>query len=98
MMFKDDRGQPYRGYGLFAALSFDEGETWPVKKLITPGYEVQELDGGAWTSRFILDASHAEPRGYMAATQTPDGMIHLISSALYYRFNLAWLVGGNSKR
>ena len=25
------------------------------------------------------------------ATQTPDGTIHLISSGLHYRFNLAWL-------
>jgi len=38
-----------------------------------------------------MDATHAEPMGYLAATQTPDGIIHLASSALYYRFNLAWL-------
>ncbi len=33
----------------------------------------------------------AEPRGYMAGTQTPDGVIHLISSKQHYAFNLAWL-------
>ena len=25
-------------------------------------------------------ATHAEPQGYLAVTQTPDGIIHLISS------------------
>ncbi|MBN1579120.1 MAG: SUMF1/EgtB/PvdO family nonheme iron enzyme [Anaerolineae bacterium] len=91
MVFTGAEGKTYRGYGLFAALSFDEGASWPVRRLITPGHEDHELDGGAWTSRFVLDAIHAEPRGYMAATQTPDGVIHLISSALHYRFNMAWL-------
>jgi hypothetical protein len=38
-----------------------------------------------------MDAAHAEPKGYLAATQTPDNVIHLISSNLYYRFNIAWL-------
>ena len=38
-----------------------------------------------------MDATHAEPKGYLAATQTPDGIIHLISSGIHYRFNLAWL-------
>jgi hypothetical protein len=38
-----------------------------------------------------MDSSHAEPKGYLAATQTPDGSIHLVSSALHYTFNLAWL-------
>ncbi|MBM3493037.1 MAG: hypothetical protein FJX72_01750 [Armatimonadetes bacterium] len=32
--------------------------------------------------------------GYLAATQTPDGVIHLISSRLHYRFNLGWLKQG----
>jgi hypothetical protein len=38
-----------------------------------------------------MDETHAEPRGYLAATQTPNGLIHLISSKQYYVFNLAWL-------
>jgi len=91
MLFTDAYGRVYRGYGLFAALSFDEGMTWPVRKLITPGHATQTLNGGAWTGLFTLDATHAEPMGYLAATQSPDGVIHLISSALHYRFNLAWL-------
>ena len=90
MLFPDRAGNNYRGYGLYAALSFDEGKTWPVRKLLTDG-ETRFLNGGAWTRFFLMDQTHAEPQGYMAATQTPDGMIHLVSSRLYYRFNLAWL-------
>lgn len=76
--------------GLFVALSYDEGESWPVKKLLTDG-KTRTLDGGAWTGTFTLDATHAEPKGYLACTQSPDGMIHLLSSRVHYRFNLAWV-------
>lgn len=54
--------------GIFAAVSSDEGDSWPLRK---------HLDTG----------SH----GYLAATQTPDNTIHLITSHRHYRFNLAWL-------
>ena len=50
------------------------------------------MDGGAWTGFFEMDGSHAEPRCYLAGTQSPDGMIHLVSSRNHYRFNLPWLV------
>lgn len=90
MLFPDKAGNSYRGYGLYAALSYDDGKSWPVRKLLTDG-ETRLLNGGAWTQYFLMDATHAEPRGYMAATQTPDNWIHLLSSRLYYRFNLAWL-------
>ena len=78
--------------GLFVALSYDEGESWPVQKLLTDGKK-RVLDGGAWTGTFTLDARHAEPKGYLACTQSPDGVIHLLSSRVHYRFNLAWLEG-----
>ncbi len=87
----DASGREHTIYGLFAALSFDEGETWTVKKLVTSGDPPREFNGGGHTGQFVMDASHAEPMGYLAATQTPDGVIHLISSALHYRFNLLWL-------
>ncbi len=89
MEFTAQNGETFRGYGLYAALSYDEGKTWPVRKLITSGKG--KYDGGAHTGKFKTDATHAEPRGYMAATQSPDGVIHLISSRLHYRFNLEWL-------
>jgi sulfatase modifying factor 1 len=90
MDFDDAKGNKFRGYGMFAAVSFDEGKTWPFKKLITDGKQ-RFLVGGAWTGAFKMDASHAEPRGYLAVTQTPDNIIHLVSSAIHYRFNLDWL-------
>lgn len=76
--------------GLFVALSYDEGRSWPLKKLLTDGRK-RVLDGGAWTGTFTMDAAHAEPKGYLACTQGPDGVIHLLSSRVHYRFNLAWL-------
>ena len=90
MLFNKPNGGTYKGYGLYAAVSFDEGKTWPIKKLLTDG-TTRVLNGGAWTGVFTMDSVHAEPKGYMAATQTPDNVIHVISSNLYYRFNFAWL-------
>ena len=75
---------------MFAALSHDGGKTWPTQKLLTDGRE-RKLDGQGWTGTFTMDQTHAEPKGYLAAVQTPDGIIHLISSGMHYQFNLAWL-------
>lgn len=90
MEFEQPDGSIAKGYGLYAALSYDDGATWPVRKLLTDG-EIRELNGGAWTGDFTTDALHAEPRGYLCATQTPDNIIHLLSSRLHYQFNLKWL-------
>ncbi|MHC4336556.1 MAG: SUMF1/EgtB/PvdO family nonheme iron enzyme [Planctomycetota bacterium] len=88
---KDAAGKERRIYGMFAAVTFDEGKTWPLKKLLTAGGPSRKLNGQAWTQDFIMDDTHAEPLGYLAITQSPDNIIHLISSGLHYRFNLAWL-------
>jgi hypothetical protein len=85
----DTTGQTFRGRGMFAALSNDDGRTWPIEKLLTPG--IGHYNGCGWTDEFDTDPAHAEPKGYLAATQAPDGIIHLISSGLHYRFNLKWL-------
>jgi sulfatase modifying factor 1 len=76
--------------GLFGAVSFDEGETWPVKRLITdgqPDHQVERMDGHLFT----MGPNSAEPSGYMSVCQTPDGVIQLITSRQHYAFNLAWL-------
>ena len=91
MTFTDQKGREFTGHGMYAAVSFDDGKTWPVRKLLTPGEE--QFNGGAWTGDFTATPTRAEHAGYLAMTQTPDGMIHLISSRLHYRFNLAWLKG-----
>jgi hypothetical protein len=87
----DASGGKRRIFGMFAALSFDEGETWPIKKPITPGGPPRKLTGVTLSGSFLLDDTHAEPRGYLSACQTPDGVIQLISSGLHYAFDLTWL-------
>lgn len=94
MEFKRADGSTFRGYGMYAALSFDEGKTWPIRKLMTDGKE-RSMNGAGWTGSFIMDRNHAENRGYLAITQTPDNMIHLISSCNYYSFSPAWLMQPN---
>lgn len=91
MEITDAAGRRRTVFGMFAALSFDEGKTWPVRRLVTDDRPAHKLDGGAWTREFEMDPNHAEPRGYLAMTQSADGVIHLVSSALHYEFNLAWV-------
>ena len=88
--FTRNDGTEFTGHGLFAALSFDEGQTWPVRRLLTPGGGkrlVSSTDGG----KFTLSDTEAEPSGYLAMVQASDGTIHLNSSRNQYRFNLVWL-------
>jgi len=77
-------------HGLFVCVSEDEGESWSEPRLMTDG-KTRVLDGGAHTKVFTMTADQAEPKGYMTCVQTPDGMIHLLSSRLHYRFNLKWI-------
>ncbi|MHA1371407.1 MAG: sialidase family protein, partial [Promethearchaeota archaeon] len=86
----DSEGQKRRVYGLFSAISYDHGKTWTHHRLISDesGQTYPCMD---YRVNFVMDSCHAEPSGYLAACQTPDGMIHLISSSLHYKFNLAWL-------
>lgn len=75
---------------LFAAVSFDEGKTWPLRKVISdnlPDHAVFTMDHG----RVRMSPVRSEPQGYLAITQAGDGMIHLLSSINHYAFNLAWL-------
>ncbi|NBV20420.1 MAG: glycoside hydrolase [Proteobacteria bacterium] len=90
LKFKASDGSEFTGFGLFAALSFDDGKTWPVRRLITPGgpeRAVVGIDNG----EFIVSDTMAERTGYLAVTQTRDDRIQLLSSKNHYVFNLAWL-------
>ncbi len=89
MKFKSKSGE-FTGYGMFAAVSFDEGKTWPVRRLITPGGKersINMIDKGMC----VVSDTMAEPCGYLSATQTRDGNVQLITSKNHYVFNLAWL-------
>jgi len=89
MMLKDAQGNEQSATGIFAALSYDEGETWPVLRLLTDnsGRTYEAMDSGT----FKMTATSAEPNGYMSGCQTPDGVIQLISSKNHYAFNVAWI-------
>ncbi|MHC4624475.1 MAG: SUMF1/EgtB/PvdO family nonheme iron enzyme [Planctomycetota bacterium] len=76
--------------GLFAALSYDDGKTWPRIRLITddgPERQMQTTNG----KPFTMSVSSAEPRGYLSVCQGANGLIHLTSSWNHYAFNLKWL-------
>ena len=90
MTITDATGTQRPVSGLFAALSFDEGETWPARRLVTddgPDHLVDGTDG----RRFVMSGCRSEPRGYLSVCQARNGIIHLISSRQHYAFNLAWL-------
>ncbi|MBI3849009.1 MAG: SUMF1/EgtB/PvdO family nonheme iron enzyme [Verrucomicrobia bacterium] len=76
--------------GLFASISYDDGATWPFKRLVSDdglGHSVETTDGELFTMSF----SNAEPKGYLDAVQARNGVIHLISSRQHYQFNFKWL-------
>ena len=86
----DITGKKRKVRGLYAALSKDNGKTWPHVRLVShdgPPQIVQGTDGGL----FILSERNSEYRGYMATCQGLDAIVHLISSRQYYAFNLKWL-------
>ncbi len=90
MMITDASGKQRPVSGIFAALSFDEGETWPTRRLISDDGPPREMET---TDRmtFTMSAGSAETFGYLSACQTENRLIHLISSKNHYAFNLAWL-------
>ena len=78
-------------HGLYAAVSLDDGETWPYIRPLSddgPGRAVECTGGGIFT----MSARHAEHRGYLAGCQSADRLIHLISSRQHYTFNARWLM------
>jgi sulfatase modifying factor 1 len=90
MLIRDASGKERPMAGIYSALSFDEGETWPARRLITddgPEREVETTDRRVFT----MSESSAEPFGYLAIVQAANGVIHLISSKNHYAFNFAWL-------
>jgi formylglycine-generating enzyme len=83
-------GVSYPVLGMFCALSFDEGKTWPYQRMVSDGGPervIETLDGAPCA----MGPTTSETLGYLAACQAADGRIHLISSTNHYSFNLAWL-------
>jgi formylglycine-generating enzyme len=90
MMIIDASGAERPVSGIYAALSFDEGETWPARRLISddgPDREIETVD----RRTFVMGKRSAETFGYLAICQAKNGVVHLITSKNHYSFNLAWL-------
>ncbi len=95
MKGKDANGNDATIYGTYAALSWDEGKTWPLKRVMSNVKSGgKSYVGAPWNRTFSLDATHGQNKSYWAATQTPDGIVHLTDGRLHYAFNLAWLEKG----
>jgi sulfatase modifying factor 1 len=92
---KDANGKEAKVEGTYAAVSWDEGETWPVKRVMSNVKTgSKKYLAGPWNREITLDATHGQNKSYWAATQAPNGIIHLNDSRLNYAFNLAWLING----
>ncbi|MHC4483390.1 MAG: SUMF1/EgtB/PvdO family nonheme iron enzyme, partial [Planctomycetota bacterium] len=90
MMVKNASGSHHQVSGLFGTVSFDDGKTWPHKRLVTddcPGRDIETLNGDPIT----ISPHNTESVGYLAVCQTADNIIHLLTSRQHYAFNLKWL-------
>jgi formylglycine-generating enzyme required for sulfatase activity len=90
ILIKDATGNEREIRGLYAALSADDGKTWPYKRLVTddgPARTIECTDGAAIT----MSGRSSEYRGYLSACQSLDGLIHVISSRNHFAFNMKWL-------
>ena len=77
--------------GMYCALSFDDGASWPFRRLVSddgPNRSIEAMNG----IPCIMGPRNAEVNGYLTACQSADGRIQLITSTNHYSFNLAWLV------
>ncbi len=95
---RDGEGRMNNVKGLFAALSFDEGKTWPeqYRRVISnlEVYEEMDIIVAPWQRKRKLTKTQGQEEGYMSVTQSPDGMIYLTDGKMVYNFNLAWLMEG----
>ncbi len=90
MKIVDASGEERPVSGLFGAISYDDGETWPHIRLVShdgPDTTVESMDGRP----FKLGFSTAERGGYLSVCQAANGLVHLISSRQLYSFNLKWV-------
>jgi len=86
----DAAGVTRKVRGLYAALSTDNGKTWPHKRLVTDDGPPRPVEGTAG-GLFTMSGRNAEYRGYMTTCQSADRLIHLLTSREHYAFNLKWL-------
>lgn len=98
MVMPNANGKIKKCHGLYAALSYDNGKTYPYMRLISDQFKgIKRLNGKGNTGKFFYTASRAEHSGYLTAVQSHDGVIHLLSSAFEYQFNEKWIKDGFEK-
>ena len=82
--------------GLFTAVSFDEGKTWPeqYRKVVSDvkGDEKRVITTAPWQRDNTLTRLNGQEIGYMSVCQSPDGVIYLTDGKIVYFFNLAWIM------
>jgi len=86
----DKKRPPRHVSSLFGAISFDNGNTWPVRRVISDcksDHPVDTIDNAP----VLMNPHSSEPLGYLSVCQDAEGIIHVISSTNHYAFNLAWL-------
>ena len=81
--------------GLYAAVTFDEGKTWPEKyrRVLSDlkEYETLELMIAPWQRKNIITKKVGQKEGYISVRQTPDGIVYLTDGKIVYAFNLEWI-------
>ncbi|MBT6147573.1 MAG: SUMF1/EgtB/PvdO family nonheme iron enzyme [Gemmatimonadetes bacterium] len=88
--FTDAAGVRQPLQGLFAAVSFDDGETWPFARPVSDGLPTR-LIAGMDGREDEMGPDRAERLGYCVGEQSQDGLMHVITSMNEYECNLAWL-------
>jgi hypothetical protein len=81
---------------LIVAVSYDDGKTWPVRRLLNDDSGDHGV-AGISNARIYMGPGAAEPTGYVSVTQARNGVIHAISSMNHYAFNLAWIKAAPAK-
>ncbi|MHC4637228.1 MAG: sialidase family protein, partial [Planctomycetota bacterium] len=74
MPIPNDAGSKHYVSGLYAAVSFDDGQTWPHFRLLTddgPERDIETLNG----ELIKLNPHNSESVGYLAICQTPDKLV-----------------------
>ncbi|MHC4332255.1 MAG: SUMF1/EgtB/PvdO family nonheme iron enzyme [Planctomycetota bacterium] len=89
MTMIDGEGSESKCNGLFAAISFDEGKTWPLMRLISDGSGRRVFTRK--NKYYQMTKNRSEGNGYLASCQSADGVIHMVSNRVEYAFNLKWL-------
>ena len=89
---RDTEGHLTTINGLYAVLSFDEGQTWPpeYRRIISDNSQTIEI--APWQRQETLTKTTGQGEGYMSVTQTPDGVIYVTDGKIVYSFNLGWIV------